>query len=417
MFSNEIFAVKIRWFALLGAVLVCCSASVSLVVAQKDGAGDISVADAVGWHPEVINLAHPGVRFVFKLPQKKEQDQSGVANLFFQCRETGAIHLLDSLDRNNSRVYNNRISSGNYDAILLYKNGKYIRYDSVVIEKNKITEVDMAKLDIKPFSSESIKWLALRSIYNPMYISPIHPAYGVAGWHISDADTGKWHPEEFFIVYPDMKLTFKFPYEKDQSGFANLLFIDKGTGNALLLDTVKNNERYCNLLSGKYDAILLYNNGKYIRRNDVSFEKNSNAEVDMTQLDIQLSDPDSQHWLTLRAFNAAVGDRFLRKSYTTASEKKVRGYVFAEDGPGSWSYFIVLRPSTDGIRKSVTHSIDGYFEYDVSDMNTTLEIFCLGHGIQKIDVKDADTGIFVVMENELKNVNVFSGPVTPRITP
>jgi hypothetical protein len=57
-------------------------------------------------------------------------------------------------------------------------------------------------------------------------------------WQSFIADTGKWHPETFYIVYPDLKMTFDLPYEDDRSGVANLLFIDKNTGGVRLLDTV-----------------------------------------------------------------------------------------------------------------------------------------------------------------------------------
>jgi hypothetical protein len=117
-----------------------------------------------------------------------------------------------------------------------------------------------------------------------------------------DRDTDKWHPAAFYVVYPDMRLEFKLPCEEDQSGVANLLFRNKETGDIHLLDTIKNDERYYNPLSGKYDVILLYNNGKYVVYKDVVFEKGVTAEVDMEHLDIQPSDTNSRYWLTLRSF-------------------------------------------------------------------------------------------------------------------
>ncbi|MDR0540852.1 MAG: hypothetical protein LBH19_01425 [Dysgonamonadaceae bacterium] len=233
----------------------------------------------------------------------------------------------------------------------------------------------------------NIRW----SLWMGMLLFAVHCEYTTAQ-NEKTAYESVWHPETFYVVYPDMKLTFKLPHEKDQSGVANLLFKNKETGTIHLLDTVKNNERYCNQLSGKYDAILLYNNGKYILYNDVLFEKNISTEVNMENLNIQSCDSDSQYWLTLRKFNTAIGSRVFLENYATDSKKKIRGYIFHERGEGLMGAGICQEDN----RCKITLS-DGYFEIDV-DSYQTLKVLYLGIEDQTINIK-TNSGLFLVTKD------------------
>ena len=58
----------------------------------------------------------------------------------------------------------------------------------------------------------------------------------VHGWNVADSDTSKWHPKKFYVIYTDKRITFRFPYEKEQSGVRNLLFLNKETGKICLFD-------------------------------------------------------------------------------------------------------------------------------------------------------------------------------------
>jgi hypothetical protein len=236
----------------------------------------------------------------------------------------------------------------------------------------------------------------------------------------SDADSTGWHPETFYIVYPDLKMTFDLPYEDDRSGVANLLFIDKNTGGVRLLDTVVN-ERYIRnriyiddvvrkyrRLSGTYDVILLYNNGKYIRQKDVFWGKDISTEVNMKHLKVQPCDSLSLHWLTLRAFTSAISDRVFDHK-RAVSEKKIRGYLFVEGGPATqYAVAGIAREITGEGLPSCTS--DGYFEVDVDDENyLPLEFHGIGQSrnFERFDAK-ANSGIFYVMTGpspeEIRNV-------------
>ncbi|MDR1116164.1 MAG: hypothetical protein LBL33_08485 [Tannerella sp.] len=220
------------------------------------------------------------------------------------------------------------------------------------------------------------------------------------------ADTGKWHPEEIQILWPQSKLIFNLPCEDERSGVANLLFQSKDTGEIFLIDTIQDSERYFNyhLFSGKYNAILLYNNGKYIKCDDVFFEKGTTKEVNMGNLIIQPADSESSRWLALRSFNLAIVERqFLRnlRNDTIISKNKVRGYVFNGNNWKAFSRFIVMSKNNDD-RKShgnIDHS-DGYFELHIDD--DIIQIIKLFGFVPSEIVIRSNSGVIIVMD-DIKN--------------
>ena len=117
------------------------------------------------WHPKAFYISYPDMTLTIYLPYEK--DRSGVHNLLFKCKESGDIHLLDTVkinekkDKTDERFFNRLY--GNFDVILLYNNGKYIQYSEVVFKKNSHTNVNMKNLKIQPCDSASQQWLNMRS--------------------------------------------------------------------------------------------------------------------------------------------------------------------------------------------------------------------------------------------------------------
>ncbi len=215
------------------------------------------------------------------------------------------------------------------------------------------------------------------------------------------ADIDKWHPKMFYVVLPKLSLSFRLPYEPDQSGVHNFFFISKESGKTILLDTIKDNQRYFTPFSPGdcYDAILLYNNGKYVKCNDIIFE--NGLEVDMRNQRIESSDPVSEQWKkTLRAFDDAINDRVSDSYDRTMSEYVTKGYVLSASGGDA---FLGDRLATvrigygEGERKQVA-ATDGYFEFDHKD-NTEQPIFVSGDWsghIIKPNI-EVNSGILIVL--------------------
>ena len=199
----------------------------------------------------------------------------------------------------------------------------------------------------------------------------------------------------FYVVLPNLSLRFILPYELDQSGFYNLFFISKESGDILLLDTIKNNQRYFTpLSSGRcYDIVLLYNNGKYVKHNDVIFE--NGTEVDMSNQHIQLSDSISKYWKIMRSFDYAITSRTSDSDDISVSTFIIKGYVFSERRGGfTWPAFVKSRGANV---KGKECNSDGYFEIDVEDESEQILNFSATvHVSKEINMK-ASCGIFLVM--------------------
>ena len=207
--------------------------------------------------------------------------------------------------------------------------------------------------------------------------------------NIMNADTGKWCPQTIIIVHPDMNIVFLLPQE-DRSGFYNLLFQCKETEEIHLIDTIRDNYRYFNsqLISGKYDAILLYNNGKYIKYEDVVFEKNASSQVNMGKGNVHPSDSTSLRWLTtLRSFNTAIKEQRL-----ATSGEKSRGYIFDYDDREIMRAGAII----EGENEHAISSIDGYFEIGVTAYPVYLTFRFIGFKSQKIKLT-ASSGLILLM--------------------
>lgn len=239
-----------------------------------------------------------------------------------------------------------------------------------------------------------------------LYCLPLHASISVK---YSDEKSincnDKWHPTTFYVVYPDMSLTFNLPYERDLSGVANLFFKDKITGTIHLLDTIKNNERYHNKLLGTYDAILLYNNGKYLEYKNVVLKKDEDIKIDMENLKTQPRCSNSEYWLSLGSFTDGVENKERILKNNLDSKKTIRGYILIEDGFAADFPFVRIKRDKD--KRETNCSFDGYFEIDIDEPAATLEFFCIGHNFEQLTVKE-NSGIFYVLDSpdpeETKNV-------------
>ena len=219
-----------------------------------------------------------------------------------------------------------------------------------------------------------------------------------------NSSVGKWHPKMFYIVLPDLSLKYILPYEPDQSGFYNMFFISKESGETLLLDTIEDSIRYFTpFLSGNcYDVVLLYNNGKYVKQNNIFFK--NGAVVDMSNQRFLPSDSISERWKATRAFDDTVNDQVSDGDDMDVSDFIIKGYILSEvrlwQLEQYWKHYepVAKLQSSGSIVKSKKCTDDGYFEIDAEDdTEQTLRVSPLLHQPLMIDII-APCGLFLVMK-------------------
>jgi len=265
----------------------------------------------------------------------------------------------------------------------------------------------------------SIKYILLATVFivNGSILANRPPKSAPEGALSSSAD--KWQPKMFYVIYPNFSLKFILPYEPDQSGFYNLFFISKESGETILLDTIKDDRRYLTPFSLEesgesrlldqqpcltpfspekcYDVVLLYNNGKYVRYDDIIFE--NGVVVDMRNRSIQPSDSVSEHLKTMRSFDYAIGDRALYRDDLAMLGFVIKGYVFSEFRRSPWEYRTDVEiKSGETVVKTKFCAGDGYFEINVEDdTEQTLRVSAGLHYNKEINIT-ASCGVFLVMQ-------------------
>ena len=243
-----------------------------------------------------------------------------------------------------------------------------------------------------------LSMIIMMFIINNNSISANNPQKEASKDDSLSSSVGKWHPKMFYLIYPDQSLKFILPHEPDQSGFYNLFFMSKESGETFLLDTIKDNKRYFTPFSSGncYDAVLLYNNGKYVRCNDIIFE--NGAEVDMSNQHIQPYDSVSGQWKTMRYFDDTVIDRTSGRDDIPVLDFIIKGYVLSSSKFLGEQFNLAPTVQLNGsIAKNKKCTSDGYFEIDSEDdSEQTLSFSATLHLSEEINIT-APCGIFLVL--------------------
>lgn len=121
---------------------------------SPDRSGDF--ADV--WTPTEIRVQDKPWNLLFRLP--KYTDTVGVAYLLFQNSQTGALIMPNEMTSVLLKYPD--IPAAVYDAVLLYNDGRYVRFDSVPIKPYSYIDVNMKNLPVQPKDSRSETWLSQR---------------------------------------------------------------------------------------------------------------------------------------------------------------------------------------------------------------------------------------------------------------
>lgn len=106
------------------------------------------------WFPRNIYISQSKMNITFTLPI--DTDSIGVHKLLLRDRETMKMYIPDTFE---SRVQKyTEIPQGMYDAILLYRNGKYLKFDSIPLMWNTYIAVDMNYATLHESDSLSTIW-------------------------------------------------------------------------------------------------------------------------------------------------------------------------------------------------------------------------------------------------------------------
>ena len=219
---------------------------------------------------------------------------------------------------------------------------------------------------------------------------------------VSELRKGKsWHPTRIYFSLPDKKLNFRLPEEKDSTGVASLFFKDCTTGELIYPDTlVRMNRIYSRLPAGTYDAILLYNNGKYLKQEALPVKSYSYLDVNMESLPLHEADSLSAGWLLLGGRGVIgtnhPGYKEMRiTQYVRSYGGKVCGYVTDATGEALVGCSVLIKGTTEG---TITN-VDGYFEMDCDRRGEQLLFSYVGFKPQEMRAMPGSNLLVTLEEN------------------
>ena len=210
-----------------------------------------------------------------------------------------------------------------------------------------------------------------------------------------------WCPTQIYISLPDKKLKFHLPRDQNLTGVANLLFRNCETGALLLPDTlIKESKTYAHFPTGVYDAILLYNDGKYLKWNNLAVNSNTYLDVNMESMALNECDSLSTSWLSVSSSvgiigaNQQKGRSMSLKRPSRRYGNMVCGYVTDPSGEPIIGASVMIK----GTQEGTMTNMEGYFELNCG-RGEVLQFCYIGYKRQEMQAVSG-MDLFVTMEED-----------------
>ncbi len=207
----------------------------------------------------------------------------------------------------------------------------------------------------------------------------------------------KWHAGAFDIVYGWSRLKILLPYETEASGIAALLFEDVTTKK--IFDPCHDNSNsyhsdFYSMPMGCNNAIVLYNNGNYLKMDSINLKPHINVLVDLNHSRLHPADSLSQLWTATHAWktNNCYKSSFENQPptsssstyayYSNTSFSNIKGTIYDDSNAPLIGATILVKGTTIG---AIT-DIDGRFSLGIDGPSATLVISFIGYLTQEIEV-------------------------------
>lgn len=207
----------------------------------------------------------------------------------------------------------------------------------------------------------------------------------------------KWHTRSIDYIDKSLRLTLLLPEEEEKTGIASVLLEECKSGK--LVSPCRNYSQqsgYSSLPRGCHNVIVLYNNGSYLKVNDVDLRSFTKAVINFNQQDINASDNTSQVWLHSPSANCnpvMPQTRTFRMYTRRAVNGNVQGTVLsAEDNTPIPGVNVMIKGTEFG---TVT-DINGQFSIGITESPSILVFSFIGFQTMAMEVQ-AGTVISVTM--------------------
>lgn len=204
----------------------------------------------------------------------------------------------------------------------------------------------------------------------------------------------KWHTRVISLVDHATRISILLPDEKEASGIATFLFENCRTKEMTSpcqnrSDSFYRNSRadFYTIPRGWHHAIVLYNNGTYLKMDSIYLQSNSHVVADMNNIALHPADSLSEKWLSMPAGNCykyvAAPSKTIPLSYRTHGIGNVRGIIYDEMNLPLPGVNVVVKGTTIG----TSTEINGQFSLDIPESTVVLVLSFIGYATKELEVQ------------------------------
>lgn len=198
----------------------------------------------------------------------------------------------------------------------------------------------------------------------------------------------KWHARVLDLVDPTLRMTVLLPEEKAASGIGIFLFENCRTKRVIspCQNIQHGKPDYFTIPRGLHNAILVYNNGTYIRMDSIELKSYHKTVADLNQATLHSPDTLSRRWLETPGYNCypAVPEysKRIMLNYSGNVFGNVKGSIYDEMNMPLIGATVLIKGTDIG----TSVDTEGRFSLDINDRRAILVISFIGYMTQEIEV-------------------------------
>lgn len=219
----------------------------------------------------------------------------------------------------------------------------------------------------------------------------------------------QWHPRSIDISDYALRLTVTLPEENAKSGVAALLFENRNTKQVVSpCGTFNIHSGYYVIPRGSHNIILIYNNGTYLKMDDVALRSYVKIMIDLRNALLQDADSLSYNWLRSAGNNCYPSNEPVVTTYHHAGPiiGNIKGTVYDDTNTPLPGANVVIKGTSNG---TVTN-VDGTFALDADSQDVVLVVSFIGYQTKEIEVSiGSDVSLYLTADIQQLQEVVVTG--------
>ena len=195
----------------------------------------------------------------------------------------------------------------------------------------------------------------------------------------------QWHPRSIDLSDYATRITVTLPEEKEKSGVAALLFQNMETKRVITpCNRFSTQSGYYAIPRGPHNIILIYNNGSYLKMDDVNLRSYTKIMIDLQTVGLHGADSLSFDWLgsTTDGCYPSVEPTVTEYRHVGPVTGNIKGIVYDDTNTPLPGANIVIKGTSNG---TVTNA-DGMFALDADSHDVVLVVSFIGYVTKEIEV-------------------------------